>query len=71
AGIGLAVRDALRAAPAAAAGASAAIVTYLAHSPLDWDWQMPAVTLIALVLVGALLALPAATAAAPEEPRRG
>ena len=29
----------------------------LAHSPLDWDWQMPAVTLVAIGLAGALLAL--------------
>ena len=60
AGVALAARDALRRAPAAAAGAVAAVVTYVAHSPLDWDWQMPAVTLVALVLAGALLALPAA-----------
>jgi len=75
AGIWLAARDALRAAPAAASGAIAAIVAYVAHSPLDWDWQMPAVTLIALVLAGALLALPAAiapaSAAGPEELLRG
>ncbi len=58
AGIGLAARTAYRLAPGLSAGAIAALVVYLAHSPLDWDWQMPAVTLIALVLAGGLLALP-------------
>ncbi len=46
-----------RVAPALAAGPVAALVTYLMHSPLDWDWQMPAVTLIAVVLAGMVLAL--------------
>jgi uncharacterized integral membrane protein len=45
------------------AGPIAALVTYLAHSPLDWDWQMPAVTLIATALAGAVIAAAAPTAA--------
>ena len=49
AGIGFAARDAYRAAPALAAGPIAGVVVWIAHSPLDWDWQMPAVTLIAMV----------------------
>ena len=57
AGIALAARDAYRIAPAQAAGPIAAFIVYVAHAPLDWDWQMPAVTLVALVLAGALLAL--------------
>ena len=57
AGIGLAARTAHRAAPALAAGPIAAFVTYVVHSPLDWDWQMPALTLVALVLAGAVVAL--------------
>ena len=56
-GMALAGRDAYRSAPAVAAGPIAGFVVYVAHSPLDWDWQMPAVTLIALVLAGALVAL--------------
>ncbi|MHB8692274.1 MAG: hypothetical protein ACYDHH_13610, partial [Solirubrobacteraceae bacterium] len=44
-------------APVRAAAPIAGAVTYLAHSPLDWDWQMPAVTIVALVLAGALIAL--------------
>jgi hypothetical protein len=57
AGVALAARRALRVAPALAAGPTAACVVYVAHAPLDWDWQMPAVTLVALVLAGVLLAI--------------
>ncbi len=56
-GVGLSAADAYRAAPSLAAGPIAAFVAYAAHAPLDWDWQMPAVTLLAMVLGGALLAL--------------
>src|SRR5437763_65415 len=38
-------------------GAVAGLVAYVAHSPLDWDWQMPAVTLVAILLAGKVLAL--------------
>jgi O-Antigen ligase len=65
AGIALAAWDIHRAAPALAAGPIAGLVVYIAHAPLDWDWQMPAVTLVALVLGGMLLALPDAEVAAP------
>ncbi|HEX3976321.1 MAG TPA: O-antigen ligase family protein [Solirubrobacteraceae bacterium] len=71
AGVGLAARAAHRVAPGAAAGAVAGCVVWLAHSPLDWDWEMPAVTLIALILAGSLLALPQAYAAAAPEPATG
>jgi O-Antigen ligase len=57
AAIALAGRDALRTAPELAVGPMAGFVVWAAHAPLDWDWQMPAVTLIAIVLAGALLAL--------------
>ena len=40
-----------------AAGPIAGLVAYLAHAPLDWDWEMPAVTLVAIILAGMLLAL--------------
>jgi hypothetical protein len=56
-GVALAARDAHRRQQMLAAGPIAALVVYLAHAPLDWDWQMPAVTLIALVLAGTVLAL--------------
>jgi hypothetical protein len=47
-----------------AAGPVAALIVYFAHSPLDWDWQMPALTLVAMVLGGTVLVLaePEATA---------
>ncbi len=54
AGIALAAARALAVTPAAA-GPAAGLVVYLAHSPLDWDWQMPAVTLVAAILAGSLL----------------
>ncbi len=61
AGIALAARDALRASPSLAAGPVAGFVVWLAHSPLDWDWEMPAVTLMALLLAGAIVALAEST----------
>jgi O-antigen ligase len=64
-GVALAARDALKVAPALAGGPVAALVTYLAHAPLDWDWEMPAVTLIALVLAGSVLGLAELLAPAP------
>jgi hypothetical protein len=56
-GLAFGARAAFQAAPQRAAGMIAAFVVYVAHAPLDWDWQMPAVTVAALVLAGALLAL--------------
>jgi O-Antigen ligase len=56
-GLALAARAAHRIDAAAAAGPVAACVVWAAHSPLDWDWQMPAVTLVAVLLAGATLAL--------------
>ncbi len=56
-GAALAARQALTHRPALAAGPIAGVVAYVAHSPLDWDWQMPALTLVAIVLAGFLLAL--------------
>jgi O-Antigen ligase len=56
-GVGLAAARAMRASPALAAGPAAALVVYIVHAPLDWDWQMPAVTLVALVLAGLTIAL--------------
>jgi O-antigen ligase len=56
-GVGWAARDARRISPVLAGGPIAGSVVWLAHAPLDWDWQMPGVTLVALVLAGALLGL--------------
>jgi hypothetical protein len=57
AGVAAAARRSWRLRPQWAAGLIAGFVVYAAHAPLDWDWQMPAVTLVAVVLAGALLAL--------------
>jgi uncharacterized membrane protein YhaH (DUF805 family) len=38
------------------AGPAAALAVYGAHSAIDWDWELPALTLVALVLAGAVLA---------------
>jgi O-Antigen ligase len=56
-GVAVAAGRAHRVAPALSAGPLAGFVVYVAHAPLDWDWEMPAVTLVALVLAGLLLAL--------------
>ena len=56
-GIAAAARTALRRDPVLAAGWCAAAVAWLLHASIDWDWQLPAVTLAAIVLAGALVAL--------------
>jgi O-antigen ligase len=56
-GVVLAARRALVRAPALAAGPAAALVVWAAHVAVDWDWEMPAVTLLAIVLAGGLLSL--------------
>ncbi len=48
-------RRAYLAAPTAAAGPLAALVAYAAHAPLDWDWEMPALTLFGILVLAALL----------------
>jgi uncharacterized membrane protein len=51
-GVAAAARRTGRAAP----GAAAALAVYGAHSAIDWDWELPALTLVAVVLAGAVLA---------------
>jgi hypothetical protein len=41
---------------AAVAGPVAALAVWAAHSALDWDWEMPALTLVAVVLAGLVVA---------------
>jgi O-antigen ligase len=65
AGVAVSVRNAHRADPALAAGGAAALTAWALHSAIDWDWEMPALTLIAVVLAGALLTAPRRSA----EPR--
>jgi O-antigen ligase len=42
--------------PALAAGACAALVALAMHAGIDWDWELPALVLPALLLAGALIA---------------
>jgi O-Antigen ligase len=41
--------------PGAAAAVGAAWATWLVHAGIDWDWQLPALTLLALMAVATLL----------------
>jgi uncharacterized membrane protein YhaH (DUF805 family) len=56
-GAGVAARRALRIDRAGAVAPLAVVVAWFAHSLIDWDWQMPAVTLIAFGMAGLLGAL--------------
>jgi hypothetical protein len=69
-GVAGAARSAYGVAPEAAAGPTAVAAAWMTHSLLDWDWEMPAVTLIAIVCAGALIAAAAGRAPAVTRPRR-
>jgi O-Antigen ligase len=56
-GLTVAARRALTAERLAATGPVAAGVVFLLHSSIDWDWQIPAVTLPAIILFAAVVAL--------------
>jgi hypothetical protein len=49
------VASALRRLGGAAAGPAAALGVWAVHSSVDWDWEMPALTLVAIVLAGGVL----------------
>ena len=55
--VALSTRAAHRVDPALAAGPAAALTAWAFHSAIDWDWEMPALTLVAVVLAGTLLAV--------------
>ena len=55
-GIAAAVLRLYRVDPGAAAGLAAGLAAWTFHAGLDWDWEMPAVTLPALVLAAAAIA---------------
>jgi O-antigen ligase len=59
AGIVVAARDTLRHHGSLVAGYVAGIVVWASHVALDWDFQMPAATLPAILLMGGLVALTA------------
>jgi hypothetical protein len=68
----LAARRVLDADRALAAGPAAAALTWALHAGLDWDWEMPAVTLVAVTLAGLLLCragAPARRLPPPQAPR--
>lgn len=54
--IALAARRAHGADRLLAAGPIGALVVWAMHSAIDWDWEMPALTLVAVILAGALVA---------------
>jgi O-Antigen ligase len=56
AGIALAARRVLLADPALATGPAAALAAYAFHTSIDWDWELPGLTLVAVALAGLLLA---------------
>jgi hypothetical protein len=76
AGVGLAGRRALSRGQPLAAGCCAASTVWLLHASIDWDWEIPAVTLPVIVMAGALIAASeemwevAPTDAAPQQPER-
>jgi hypothetical protein len=48
------------------AGPVAALAAFALHAGVDWDWELPALTLVALVLAGLVLARSRAPSAAPD-----
>jgi hypothetical protein len=76
-GVGVAGGRALRRSRRLAAGCCAASTVWLLHASIDWDWELPAVTLPVIVMAGALIAASEeaaeqtpAGAPAPGRPRR-
>jgi len=57
--LGAAIAGVAMGARRGAPGLVAALMLYAAHAGIDWDWEMPAVTLVALLIAGALSGRPA------------
>jgi hypothetical protein len=55
-GVGAALVQLYRRDPAAATGVAAGLAAWAFHAGLDWDWEMPAVTLPALLLAAGAIA---------------
>ena len=55
-GVALCARRVQAADPVLAAGPAAALAAWALHASLDWDWEMPALTLVALTLAAMLVA---------------
>ena len=56
-GVGVAARRAAHSGSPLAAGLVAGTTVWLLHATIDWDWQLPAVTLPAILMAGALVAI--------------
>ncbi|MCW3016463.1 MAG: hypothetical protein JWO02_3555 [Solirubrobacterales bacterium] len=72
-GVALCARRVQARDPALAAGPAAALTVWAVHSAVDWDWEMPALTLPAITLASVLLARASArpARAAPCAPGAG
>jgi hypothetical protein len=55
-GVALCARRVQAADPVLAAGPAAALAAWALHASLDWDWEMPGLTLVALTLAAMLVA---------------
>jgi O-Antigen ligase len=55
-GVAAAGRRLWRSDPGLATGPAAALTVWAVHAGIDWDWEMPAVSLVALALAAALIA---------------
>jgi hypothetical protein len=62
--VALAARSVHARDPGLAAGPIAGLTLWALHAAIDWDWEMPALTLVAVVLAGMLVARAAPRAAA-------
>ena len=56
--------------PALAAGPIAALTAFALHAGIDWDWEMPALTLVAITLAGLLISRAGAAYDRAEDSRR-
>ena len=66
-GVVAAIRRVSRDDPGLTAGLVAGLAVWTAHSAIDWDWELPAVSLLASILAGAVLARSQAGAELAEE----
>jgi hypothetical protein len=66
-GVLAAGRRALQARQPLAVGCCAVSAVWLLHATIDWDWELPAVTLPVVIMAGALIA--ASEQRRPEAPR--
>ena len=62
-GIAAAAREAMRREGELVAGSVAGVSLFAVHAAIDWDWELPAVGLLAIVLAGVLLCRAGATTA--------